>query len=194
MSNKVSHGYDIWYVRGTSFGKMNKLNWCCELSSCIDPNEAPPQDSHEIKAQGLRPGIVHSSSPVQSMRSMHSCKCSHWHLAVVISWLWLDPCKVPQLDLASLIWTLPWTVLCYMAAWSAFFRPCRTLVSLQSFCWTSWSVFLVWMELGSCGECLTQVSEGVNEPHTTAARTWHSSPLWDVCCCNPWGWLLAFNP
>lgn len=119
----------------------------------------------------------------------------HWHLAVVISWLWLDPCKVPQLDLASLIWTLPWTALCYMVAWSAFFRPCRTLVSLQSFCWTSWSVFLVWMELGSSGECLTQVSEGVSEPHTTAARTWHSSPsLWHVCCCNPWDWVLAFNP
>lgn len=119
----------LWYLlicQGTSFGKMNrKLNWCCELSSMYRPNwGASPRFSWNKGSRSkarycpqLQSCAIHAEHALLQVFPHNRSLWLHWHLAVVISWLWLDPCKVPQLDLASLNWTLPWTVLCHYVTW-----------------------------------------------------------------------------
>lgn len=78
MSNKVSHGYDIWYVRAAVLGRWT-VSWIDVVNYLHVSTQLRrlPKILMKKRLKGLRPGIVHSSSPVQSMRSMHSCKCSH---------------------------------------------------------------------------------------------------------------------
>ena len=58
MSNKVSHGYDIWYVRAPVLGRRT-VSWIDVVNYLHVSTQLRhlPQDSHENKTQGVRPGI-----------------------------------------------------------------------------------------------------------------------------------------